>query len=523
MKKVSKLSKWNRKITSLLLGSILAMTGCGKEAGNVTPSPLPTELREILPTQPFMTQFPENISPTQAPATQFPEDISPTQPLATQPPKDTSSPIPTQPPTPMISPTSEATSTDPEETIPSMDDHSLTPSDLTIRIADNAGTQARGTAGQILATGEDLASISRNNIIFRFTDEFTRQAEERNRLLQEEDNCSESAAGRVLGVEKNVYDIELWIADECIYSGNLRNYLSYEECGFMSEDWDYYVDSPYYRALTMMDDGGLSVDPIAYETAAAKIHAFAKATGLEDTSEPITVTELGACRTEQEYLVDLDGDGGMETLFYGQASFMVDGKNHMDQMKYRDNPEQTCFYLWDFNQDDPYLEIAIWNYGPSDDDYMDIYYYDGKELKYAGYLPGAATMVTSDGKGMVCAYGRLGILQTWFSYMDYQLNENHELEQIEPQMFYPDQEEEYRYTLLQPIRLYEAMDEKGAYDVLEAGVQMAFPMTDDRNFVQIRIEDGRTGYLYIADPGGIEMPEGGYYEGDVIDGLNYAD
>ncbi len=521
MKQISKSSKWNRKITSLLLGGILALTGCGKEAGNVAPSLLPTELPDILPTQPFTTQFPEDISPTQAPTTQFPEDISPTQPLATQPPKDTSSP--TQPPTTIIPPTPEAAATSPEETTLPVDDNSLAPSDLTLRIADNAGTQARGTAGQVLATGEDLVSISRNNIIFRFTDEFTRQAEERNRLLQEEDNCSESPAGRVLGVEKNVYDIELWIADECIYSGNLRDYLAYGECGFMAEYWDYDEDSPYYRVLTMMDDGGMSGDPIGYNIAAAKIHAFAKATGLEDTSEPITLTELGACRTEQEYLVDLDGDGVEECLFYGQASFMVDGRNYMDKMEYRDNPEQTCFYLWDFDQDDPYLEIAIWNLGPSNDDYLDIYHYNGKDLSYIGYLPGPATMVTSDGEGKVRAYGRLGILQTWFSYMDYQLNENGELEQIEPQLFYPDQDEEYRYTLLQPIRLYEAMDEKGAYNVLEAGVQMVFPVTDDRNFVQIKTKDGRMGYLYIADPSGIEMPEGGYYKGDVIDGLNYAD
>lgn len=401
----------------------------------------------------------------------------------------------------------------------------LTPADFTIRVADNAGTQSRGTAGRILATGEDLEGISPNNIIFYFTDAFKKQVEEKNAALLEEGKLSDTA-GRVLGADKNIYDIELWIADECIYTGNLRKYLGYEEQDFMTAgSWE--EDSPYYGVLTLMDDGGASVDATAYREVSKKLHAFAQEAGLVMETEPIVLTEPGRCRTEQEYLVDLDGDGTKERILYGQSSLLINGVNYIEQMNYRDNPATDCFYLWDIDPQDGQLEIGIWSYGPSNDDHTHLYSYNKESLEYIGLLPGAADMAVLDGNGKIRVNCRLGILQTWFADMDFCLDENHQLALVEQELYFVEAPgtEEYRYTLLSPVRLYETMDEHGNYSILEAGAQMAFPATDDQCFVQVLTEDGKKGYLYLLDGNKLENPDGGDYNWawDVIEGLCFAD
>lgn len=386
MKKVS--GKIRVGAAGILLAGMLAVTGCGEEAGGTALSPTPAGSTGNA--EPSLTpagnaddtQNSEN-SDVQDMGTDFNEGTGDTE-------NGDASGTSTE---------NEAAGSDVNESDSQGNNYEgLTPADFTIRVADNAGTQSRGTAGQILATGEDLKAISRENIIFYFTNEFKEKVKEKNDELREEGKISDTA-GIVLGAANNIYDIELWIGDECIYTGNLKKYLCYEESGFMA--WNRLRDWPYYGELTLMDDGGAFGDRTVYLEAAAKLHAFAKLAGLEQESNPIPVTEFGWCYTEQEYFADLDGDGEQENFFYGQSTLLVDGVNYIDQMKYRDNPETEGFFLWDIDPADAYIEIIIWSHGPSNDDYADVYYYDGKALNYAGFLPGVPGEVIQNGDGTV--------------------------------------------------------------------------------------------------------------------------
>ncbi len=94
----------------------------------------------------------------------------------------------------------------------------------------------------------------------------------------------------------------------------------------------------------------------------------------------------------------------------------------------------------------------------------------------------------------------------------------------EPLLYYPMScsEEGYPYTLLESVCLYEAMNTTSDSAVVDVGIKIAFPATDNKQFVMIETEDGTQGYLYLENGNRIEMPEGGYYERDVIEGLNFA-
>lgn len=383
---------------------------------------------------------------------------------------------------------------------------------------------------EILATGEDMEGISRHNLIFSFTEQYLAASRAK---IKNEENQMNIEIGALLGLPEGKTAIGIWIGDEYICSGSLQPYISYDAIGFVGTAYAYMEYSTYYNRLTFMDNEDARFTKKFTAAAAVKIHAFAEAAGLNQPEESMEIVSPGTYRTEQEYLVDLNGDGKKESLFYGQGSLLIDHKDYRAVMSYRDNPDIDFFFLWDIDPEDGILEIGIWMHGPSSDECTFLYWYDGETLRLAGCIEGPwqkqyDSDIFFDGEGGLQTTCRLSILQTWWAPMSFCLDEEHQLVQVPQKLYYPIpiHEEVHAYTLLQPVRLYKTMDASSDFELIQAGEQLALLATDNENFVLIETGSGIEGYLYLKDGFKIENPEGGYYEtwaSEIIEGLIFAD
>ena len=82
---------------------------------------------------------------------------------------------------------------------------------------------------------------------------------------------------------------------------------------------------------------------------------------------------------------------------------------------YLESPDRDHYFITDLDTGDKALEIALLDYGPSDDPMTWYFQYRNGALKLIGSLPGFPDDEGShrDGSGNVMAVGRLSLLQTW--------------------------------------------------------------------------------------------------------------
>ena len=379
---------------------------------------------------------------------------------------------------------------------------------------------------RVLATGADLAGISRRNLIFTFSDAFRDAVRAK---TEQAGTAVAEGAGALLGLGAYEKSIGIWIGDECVCKGSLQNVLCGETVGFAAGEADHDGEPSVYAGKLVYADNARARESVYFTAAAAvKLHAFAEVTGLASGEELVRIRKPGAYRAEQEYMVDLDGDGVEESLFYGGNLLLVDGKNYSAFLD--GDEDNNFFFLWDIDTSDNSLEIGLWRHGDSCSEFTDIYWYNGECLKRTGTLEGPRDKgyreIAFDGSGTVRADGRLSVLQTWSAPMSFCLNMEHELTQVEQELYYPKLGggEDYPYTLRAPVRLYEDMDTASDSVVILPGRKLVFPATDNKSFVMVETEDGLQGYLYLEEGRNIENPEGGYYEWteDVVGGLNFA-
>lgn len=377
--------------------------------------------------------------------------------------------------------------------------------------------------GKTVLTGEDITAISATNMIFTLSDEFLEAAKARIENGAEEQTVY--GVQRLLGMTENESGLELWLGDELLVETTACDYLAYDAAGFMTGQLNKDSEPDAYRNRLVLMNYGLS------GLVEVKLHAFARATGLLVAADPVEIDWLGACATEQEYQIDLDGDGELDSLYYGQKEFLINGKNYYGMLlsQFFDNLDTGNFFLVDLDVSDGITEIAIWSHGPSADECCALFWYDGSTLLEMGTLSGPQNTSMAewamDGAGRITLPCRLSLLQTWWADKTFELNqEGHVLELVQQEQYLVTGEMADReYELYRSIRLYEEMDADGDYTILEPQL-IKLPATDDDCFVWVQAEDGSTGYLYVED-GKVQLADGSYedWENPAIEGLNYAD
>lgn len=212
----------------------------------------------------------------------------------------------------------------------------------------------------------------------------------------------------------------------------------------------------------------------------------------------------------EEYTVDLDHDNTEETIRYditwgeydatgvltinGEAYTLADfGINQW-------YPEEEHFYVTNIAPYSLGVEIAIADYGPSEDLVTFFFTYDG-ELHYLGSVNGHPMEQLNHFNGfeanVVIGRVRSDLLGTTYGYGSWWYNgETTELAFQETGIYA--QEPWYSHELLVDLPVYLSNNTESATVVMEAGQTVYQMYTDGKEWVQIRDENGVEGWVHIV-------------------------
>ena len=238
---------------------------------------------------------------------------------------------------------------------------------------------------------------------------------------------------------------------------------------------------------------------------------------------------------------DIDGDGvinavrlRLERGEYGwfEPYLTIDGKDYTDAMyeargdNHFDAVDEYWWAVTDLDRSDGKLEIAIQDWGPSDDLSTSFFRFDGKALTYLGapegflfFQNGPASMTLS-GDGTLRSELRLDVLQTWWAMVTYAPGDDGKLAPV-PQDFYTSTFENQQITLTQALCAYDAPE--GTMRVLPAGTEAQLVGTDNAAWIRLTLADGGDAWLHLVNSYTLEAPDGGCYSWDALDGLVMAD
>lgn len=321
----------------------------------------------------------------------------------------------------------------------------------------------------------------------------------------------------------NMGENDLWLARNEIYArhgyhfknGYLQAYFEkyawYEDRGdSFSEDEFSQIEKDNVSLFKKMEDKTASQSPYPLEEKAGK-----------------------------KVSVDLSGNGKKNTILYqvtedlygnAKGCLAVDGITYdleEDFQIYMDIPEEEHFYITDISPFFDGLEIAIADYGPSDDPVTHFFVYDETDgLQTIGSVPGfpMKQMGFQNGfvPGGVTGYSRCMTLDvheyTVYYWYDY---DNRSLElQMGDESHY---DMPRVHALLNDLPLHYTMDQDSATFVIPSGSKVFFKECIGQNWVLVHGPNGAEGYVHYdenrADAMFPYLDEMGMDADEVFDGL----
>jgi len=221
-------------------------------------------------------------------------------------------------------------------------------------------------------------------------------------------------------------------------------------------------------------------------------------------------------------LVDLDGDGNNENIYYGLDDFKINGisyKNNIEDV-YIDNPNQYSFIITDINKEDAQKEIVLKVDGPSDDPAAHFYTYKNTLIKL-GKAETELNYTSFDGEGNIYGDVRLSILQTWFAPESWSLKDNKIVRNTD-HIYYPNQ---YalgsEVILLEDLPVYKELTDSSLPSIMKPQI-VKLTKTDNKKYCYAEGEDGTAGWFEVTEFFRI-VELGNKPATDVFDGLCMAD
>ena len=240
---------------------------------------------------------------------------------------------------------------------------------------------------------------------------------------------------------------------------------------------------------------------------------------------------------------DLDGDGteekicvSVEQTFEGwdRVKLMLNGVDCTDKIyvegeTWFDCPDPDFWAITDVYSVDNLLEIAIQDWGPSDDYYTNFFRFEGGIVYPFGGVQGMIWKSWNDSSdlsfeedGFVHSYMRLNVLQTWYADVRYEIAPRGVLDVVPQELYYATHPTPV--TLLKDLRAY---DGKGGEEfIIDAGVKMNIVATDNAEWIYGISESEDWALWFHLNPEfpfEIETIDGYVWCCDAMDGLLMAD
>lgn len=225
---------------------------------------------------------------------------------------------------------------------------------------------------------------------------------------------------------------------------------------------------------------------------------------------------------------DLDGDGKAEKIEFA-APRMAGGDACCEFSIAINGHRSPVFHgvsltgeiaVVDIDSTDNLLELAVPEYGPSDDYAVHFFRYVQGRLVAIGDLPGSMQpdwrTLLVDGSGVVRTRCRGKILQTWFYPCMFKVSSAGTFERLH-EATYPMNTE---LTMLQELHLVSRIGDTNPSVTLRPGDKITVLCSDDERWCQVETHDGRVGWFEVL---AYDKLADGRHAGEVFKGLSIAD
>jgi len=244
--------------------------------------------------------------------------------------------------------------------------------------------------------------------------------------------------------------------------------------------------------------------------------------GIEPFFTEETDKKIDASLPYKEVNEDLNGDGRKENV---KLQFADEYRNEyvlevngLRCKGYGDNMDENIFIV-DIDKKDNIKEIALQEYGPSDDPATVFYMYDGRTLVKIGKLAGNCVEPGNiKGDGIVIAQERGIMLHTWFYNKNYKLGKNHMLEGLNRD-FYESLYMQQPVKVKKELTLHESPNGKALLK-LKPGDEVKLSGHDGIEWCLAETQEDKKGWFAVD---GHEIRELRMSSSDVFDGLCFAD
>ncbi|MCL2628639.1 MAG: hypothetical protein FWD44_08105 [Oscillospiraceae bacterium] len=180
------------------------------------------------------------------------------------------------------------------------------------------------------------------------------------------------------------------------------------------------------------------------------------------------------------------------------------------------------FAIVDIDTSDNYLEIAISDYGPSNDERTFFFRFDGEKIIYMGVIEELYSDIEFLGNGELLTVGRAGILQTWFFPRRYEVNDENLLMPVAEDLYFP-RHADKKYFALKDLQLYTQRDTSSPTILMEQTSIVTLTAHDCIEWVQVTLADGQIGWFRVKDYIIIETADGDIDAMEALFVLSFAD
>ncbi|MFH5836338.1 hypothetical protein ACHAL6_09715 [Proteiniclasticum sp. C24MP] len=256
---------------------------------------------------------------------------------------------------------------------------------------------------------------------------------------------------------------------------------------------------------------------------------------LFDIKQTVTASQEEGFDKEIAAGADLDGDGVTDRIvlktktnpYYDEVISYVLFVNE-EEISYEGSMIDPLFHVVNISSEDPYLEIAVSEEGPSSDFLTVFYRYKDRNLTrlseiqgFLGKYPGTDTIgdVVLDGNGRITTKTRGAVIQTWFYDDSYLLTDEDQLVQEVKELYPLDTE----VTLLKKLKTVPSRESSEEGYVFQIGERAVLAETDNREWVSIRNDKDEVFWFQIRNHSEMIGQEEEGYAYDYFEGLNMAD
>lgn len=199
---------------------------------------------------------------------------------------------------------------------------------------------------------------------------------------------------------------------------------------------------------------------------------------------------------DESFKVDLNGDGKLEEItFKGKQEDDIYYSVWIEINGRKSEVVGGFFepYIWlvDMDEEDGYLEMIIYDEGPSSDPIDYFYTYDKDNILFMGTVSGHLNDENYIKDKVLHAVTRSDILGTKYYSCNYELDKEHRLSEIYTKWV----DVNVPLIVAEETNFYDKDDTTSSHKVLKVGTTMTAIQTDLTDWVKIRLEDGSEGWV----------------------------